>query len=652
LQLTTLCTNCASGVAPENTVICTHTFLTGGTNIAANNICITNLNIDCNGTFLTTNLNQGLRIAGLRLDVRTNAHVVGVNVYDATHPDRSTNDWTTETFIIDTLVPPGGVGSGHLIQNCSVRHFYNPTGFGKCSGITVNEDHGTNDPDSWVSATVEGNYVELNRTWSPDVGGEFAYNGLYIISTVYRKNTAKGAGRTFNNDTGYDIMTSWIDNTNHVPYQSYGYYMTEGTQWSRISGNTFYLYGPPPYQHSPASGLFVCGPTPAHPDGGGNWPTNTPIYTGSSNLLIDANIFLKVTNTDTASYAIDLHGIDGNNQGYWTIPYNVDVEKNHIQAGLNDHAPTNLTYILNCTHIDGTFSTNSPSGFPTQPLVNWVYTPYRCDFDQNGSIDLVLQDTGSSNVLSWAMNGTNVLSTNQLILPSPYQPGCNWRVVAVGDMDRDGRTDILWEDTVSTALAFWTMNRTSPSTNHIVLKSGGVVKWPDGSNAYLGASTKVCALADFNNDGHPDIVVEYSFTIGTNNYTYTGIWDMRDTALNGTNTWITSYGPGYPWHVVGTGDFDGDGKMDLLFQNSTNLVVWFMDNTTRRGDPAILPSLNSSAWSVVATGDFDHDGKVDIVVAESADQGQVSVWTMDGTTRLNVIPLTKRRSGFDIVGPR
>ena len=35
------------------------------------------------------------------------------------------------------------------------------------------------------------------------------------------------------------------------------------------------------------------------------------------------------------------------------------------------------------------------------------------------------------------------------------------------------------------------------------------------------------------------------------------------------------------WHIVGTGDFNGDGKSDILWQNSDGTpAVWMMDGTT------------------------------------------------------------------------
>ena len=60
------------------------------------------------------------------------------------------------------------------------------------------------------------------------------------------------------------------------------------------------------------------------------------------------------------------------------------------------------------------------------------------------------------------------------------------------------------------------------------------------------------------------------------------IWEM-----NGT-TPIDEAGlsnPGPSWHLIGTGDFNGDGKSDLLFQNDDGTAaIWEMNGTTVIGE--------------------------------------------------------------------
>ena len=53
--------------------------------------------------------------------------------------------------------------------------------------------------------------------------------------------------------------------------------------------------------------------------------------------------------------------------------------------------------------------------------------------------------------------------------------------------------------------------------------------------------------------------------------------------MNGTSViGAASIGnPGPSWHALGTGDFNGDGRADILWQNSSGQVVtWEMNGTS------------------------------------------------------------------------
>ena len=59
--------------------------------------------------------------------------------------------------------------------------------------------------------------------------------------------------------------------------------------------------------------------------------------------------------------------------------------------------------------------------------------------------------------------------------------------------------------------------------------------------------------------------------------------------------------PGPAWHVEGTGDFNTDGKTDIVLQNNNGAVaVWDM-NGSAISQSGLLAS-PSTAWSVVGDG--------------------------------------------------
>lgn len=77
-------------------------------------------------------------------------------------------------------------------------------------------------------------------------------------------------------------------------------------------------------------------------------------------------------------------------------------------------------------------------------------------------------------------------------------------------------------------------------------------------------------------------------------------------------------------------DFDGDGKQDFLWRDTTTgqVGIWMMNGSQPKATAAIgTPSLS---WVIINTGDFDGDGKSDILW-QLANTSQYGVWLMNGT---------------------
>ena len=106
---------------------------------------------------------------------------------------------------------------------------------------------------------------------------------------------------------------------------------------------------------------------------------------------------------------------------------------------------------------------------------------------------------------------------------------------------------------------------------------------------------------------------------------------------------------GRAWQAVGTGDFNDDGNSDILLQNTSTgqVSVWEMDGNTRIGGGPV--SNLGPTWQAVGTGDFYGDGNSDILF-QNTSTGQVSVWEMDGNTRIGGGPVSNLGPTWKVVG--
>ena len=278
------------------------------------------------------------------------------------------------------------------------------------------------------------------------------------------------------------------------------------------------------------------------------------------------------------------------------------------------------------------------------PWTSGQYNVIVADFDGDGKADILLQrkSPGDSYLLLTEVDGVGAIS--QTIAQNTA--GIAWsadqhRIVA-GDFNGDGKADLFFQSPDAKGLnAVVLADANGQFTASVPNQS-----WNDGYAGLNWAQTESnIYAADFNGDGRSDLLIQADPIPGTGPGTLqpaqfapnsNGVVLSRTTgvmfALEGLQAWSRN-GFGADWSPLGelvvTGDFNGDGRADVLLQgqtaNDTSYLVY------GRTTGAIFTTAVSQGVStgrsadtyLLLVGQFTHD-KGNGLYAQSRSTGQTN----------------------------
>ncbi|MEV4943496.1 FG-GAP repeat domain-containing protein [Streptomyces zaomyceticus] len=256
---------------------------------------------------------------------------------------------------------------------------------------------------------------------------------------------------------------------------------------------------------------------------------------------------------------------------------------------------------------------------------------------------ILVSNTESGEAHVWYADGTKIVDRKRVLDADGLVVSVNgpWKIVATGtDAGAFTRPNIIWHDANSHMTLLWRMfNYRLSSTATVVDEAGNPI--------FVGPPWETVGCGDFNGDGKADILWHDNSTGGGTDETQ--IWFIDGHRITSRATVVDEAGNpifvGPPWETVGCGDFNGDGKADILWHdNSTGggtdeTQIWFIDGhriTSRATvvDEAGNPIFVGLPWHVVGVGDFNGDGKADILWHDHAPDGggshELQIWFMDG----------------------
>ena len=239
------------------------------------------------------------------------------------------------------------------------------------------------------------------------------------------------------------------------------------------------------------------------------------------------------------------------------------------------------------------------------------------DFNGDGKADILWQNATASDgqPAIWLMNGSTISST----WAGDPGSGNGWRVVGAGDLNGDGKADILWQNNTDGTLSIWSMNGTQVLSSSI----------PPDTSACVGAKGRAAGVGDFNGDGRMDILFD--------NASGPAICRMAGTSLVNDGE---DLGGQANSRIADAGDFNGDGIQDILWQNNSTSqpAIWLMDwalTFKATNEFEVGPTGGGIGWRVVGAGDFNGDGKADILWQNNTD-GTPAIWFMNKSSASSV----------------
>jgi len=197
--------------------------------------------------------------------------------------------------------------------------------------------------------------------------------------------------------------------------------------------------------------------------------------------------------------------------------------------------------------------------------------------------------------------------------PPPSGTSAIARERARSDFNGDGFGDILWQHSSGT-LAAWMLNGNK-------LKSIQAV----GAGVESSSPWQPVGTGDFNSDTKPDILWQH-MTEG-----WLKVWYMNGTTMVSSVPLSIDRVPDTTWKVIGVGDFNGDGKPDVVWRNDDgSIATWLMSGVTVSAITMMTPNkVTDTAWKIAGVADFNGDGKSDLLWRH--DNGTIAVWLMNGT---------------------
>ena len=239
------------------------------------------------------------------------------------------------------------------------------------------------------------------------------------------------------------------------------------------------------------------------------------------------------------------------------------------------------------------------------------------DFNGDKKLDIAVSNEDTNTLAVFLNDGTGHFGSP--VITNVQTSGASLGFMVAGDFNEDSKTDL--------AVSFIG----GGNQVNVILLGNGDGTFQQQPAIANSAGFTVAKVVDLNGDGHQDLAMGFNGTLGVS-------LGVGDGTFNGT-TYLPG-GSGGAFFGLAVADFNGDGKLDMEALDvgngvgGTAALNFYPGNGDGTFGSATITSILQSSPTNIGSGDFNGDGKLDLLIG-FPDTAVLALGNGDGSFNVN-----------------